>query len=223
MTPERFEKIRTRLARRQPDLTMLVENVHKSHNIAAILRTADAVGVYRAHAVSETGEFRDHHMVSGGARKWVPVTLHDDTAGAVESLRKDGFRIVAAHPANDAGDYREVDYTAPTAILLGAELGGISEGALSLADELVKVPMEGMVASLNVSVAAALILYEARRQRESAGLYDRRRIPDAEYRRTLFEWAHPDLARRCREKGLPYPPLDADGNLTENPFAASRA
>lgn len=220
MTPERFEKIRTRLARRQPDLSVLVENVHKSHNIAAILRTADAVGVYRIHAVSETGEIRDHHMVSGGTRKWVPVTLHDDVAEAAAQLRNDGVRILAAHPADDARDYRDIDYTVPTAILLGAELDGVSAAALSLADESVRVPMEGMVASLNVSVAAALILYEARRQRESAGLYDRCRIPDDEYRRTLFEWAHPDLARRCRERGVPYPRLGDDGDLLENPFAS---
>jgi len=76
-----------------------------------------------------------------------------------------------------------------------------------------------MVASLNVSVAAALILYEARRQRESAGLYDRRRIADDEYQRRQFEWAHPDLARRCRERGVPYPRLDEHGDLLENPFA----
>ncbi|MDX1481858.1 MAG: tRNA (guanosine(18)-2'-O)-methyltransferase TrmH [Woeseiaceae bacterium] len=221
MTPERFQKIRTRLARRQPDLTVLAENVHKSHNIAAILRTADAVGVYRVHAVSESGEIRDHHMVSGGTRKWVPVILHESTAAAFTALHEQGFQVIAAHPDPQAKDYRQLDYTLPTAILLGAELDGLSEEARCLADVFVSVPMEGMVASLNVSVAAALILYEARRQRESAGLYDICRIPEEEFRQTLFEWAHPELARRCRDRGLPYPAMSADGDLQENPFAAA--
>lgn len=218
MTPERFEKLKQRLARRQPDLTVLAENVHKSHNIAAILRTADAVGMFRAHAVSSDGEFRRHHMVSGGSGKWVPVTLHASTETAVNALRADGFRMVAAHPDPSATDYRDVDYTQKTGILLGSELDGISDEAVKHADGFVRVPMEGMVASLNVSVATALILYEARRQREAAGLYERCRIDAETFQRVLFEWAHPDIAQRCREKNLPYPPLTNDGDLAANPF-----
>ena len=219
MTPERFRKLNARLARRQPDLTVLAENIHKSHNIAAIQRTADAVGIFGIHAVSETGEFRHHHMVSGGSRKWVALTLHESIGAAADALHDDGFRIVAAHPDPPARDYRDEDYTGKVALLLGAELDGVSSDALALADDRVRVPMEGMVSSLNVSVAAALLLYEARRQREAAGLYAECRLPDDVYRRTLFEWAYPDLALRCRQKNLDYPPLDADGDLLENPLA----
>ena len=197
---------------------MLTENVHKSHNIAAVLRTADAVGIYEIHAVSEQGEVRRHHMVSGGSGKWVSLELHDDTPAAVSHLRERGFSIVAAHPSEDARDYRRLDYTRKMAILLGAEVDGISEAAKNLVDDFVSIPMEGMVASLNVSVAAALILYEARRQREAAGMYKECRLAPDLYARTLFEWAYPDLARRCRGKGLPYPPLTDDGDLLENPF-----
>lgn len=218
MTPERFRKIRERLERRQPDLTILAENVHKSHNIAAVLRSADAVGVLRAHAVSEDGELRSHHMVSGGTRKWVRVTLHDSTDAAVATLRSDGFRILAAHPDPAARDYRDADYTEPVAILLGSELDGISARARSLADEFLRIPMEGMVASLNVSVATALILYEARRQREAAGMYDECRVEPGTFERLLFEWTHPDIAHRCRDRSIPYPPLTADGDLAANPF-----
>ena len=219
MTPERFQKLKSRLRRRQPDLTVLAENVHKSHNIAAILRSADAVGIFGIHAVSESGEFRHHHMVSGGSRKWVEVSLHDDTGSAVRELRNEGFRIVAAHPGTAARDYREQDYTGRTAILLGAELTGVTEAALDLSDDRVTIPMEGMVASLNVSVAAALILFEARRQRESAGMYADCRLDDDVFERTLFEWAYPELAVRCRQKDIAYPPLGADGELLENPLA----
>ncbi len=219
MTPERFQKIRERLDRRQPDLTVLAENTHKSHNIAAVLRSADAVGVFGAHAVANDGELRRHHMVSGGSGKWLPVTLHDSTQTALHVLRADGLRIVAAHPDARATDYRDYDYTQPTALLLGSELDGISEYARGHADEFVRIPMEGMGASLNVSVAAALLLYEARRQREAAGLYDERRLDDPTYERVLFEWTHPDIAHRCRERGLPYPGLTLDGDLAENPLS----
>lgn len=218
MTPERFLRLQHCLRRRQPDLTVLADNVHKSHNIAAVLRTADAVGLFGIHAVSDEGEFRHHHMVSGGSRKWVEVTLHDDLETAAASLHSAGFRIVAAHPGTRARDYRDEDYTGRLALLLGAELDGLSEEALRLADAHVSIPMEGMVSSLNVSVAAALILYEARRQREVAGLYDTSRLDSETFERTLFEWAYPELARRCKEKRIPYPPLGAEGELLENPL-----
>jgi tRNA (guanosine-2'-O-)-methyltransferase len=81
------------------------------------------------------------------------------------------------------------------------------------------IPMCGVVASLNVSVAAAILLYEARRQREAAGLYRQCRLSANTYEKTLFEWSHPVIAERCRERDLPYPPLTEDGDLAENPFA----
>ena len=219
MTPERYAKLKRVLAARQPDLTVLMENVHKSHNIAAILRTCDAAGVFQANGVSEEGEIERHHMVSGGSRKWVDVRLHPDLDAACDSLRAGGHQILAAHLSGTAQDYRSFDYTQPTAFLLGSELWGVTVRAASLADAHVVIPMEGLTSSLNVSVAAALLLYEARRQREEAGLYDSCRLSRDVFERTLFEWSHPDIARRCRERGLPYPALTEDGDLANNPFA----
>ena len=219
MTPERFRKLRRALAARQPDLTILAENVHKAHNIAAIIRTCDAVGILEAHAVSETGEMRRHQGIAGGTRTWVPVRFHEDVAAGVAALRGAGFAVLAAHQSDRAVDYRAPDYTKPTALLLGSELVGVSPTAAALADGHVVVPMEGLVESLNVSVAAALILYEARRQREAAGMYRASRLdPDLAETR-LFEWAHPKIAARCRRQGRPYPPMTADGDLATNPFA----
>ena len=218
MTPERFQRLKSCLTRRQPDLTVLADDVHKAHNVAAILRTADAVGIHGVHAVSPGGEFRHHHMVSGGSKKWVKVTLHDDVETAVAVLKQDGFRVVAAHPSSTGRDYREEDYTARLAVMLGAELDGFADSTLALADDCLSIPMEGMVSSLNVSVAAALILFEARRQREAAALYDDSRLDAAEYEATLFEWAYPELARKCRQHGRPYPGLSDDGDLLENPL-----
>lgn len=219
MTPERFRKLHRVLSARQPDLTVLMENVHKTHNIAAVMRTCDAVGVFEAHAVSEEGEIPRHHMVSGGTRRYVRVQLHDSIVTACDSLRAAGHQLLAAHFSDKAVDYREFDYTRPTAIVMGSELWGVSEAAAEHADHHVTIPMNGMVQSLNVSVAAALLLYEARRQREAAGYYETSRLPDDVFRTTIFEWAHPDIAERCREKGLPYPDLTEDGDLAENPFA----
>ena len=120
-------------------------------------------------------------------------------------LRKRGFRIVAAHPIAGARDYRTVDFTRPAALLVGAELHGLSDEGLRLADEYVVIPTVGMVRSLNVSVATSLLLFEAFRQRQAAWLYERCRLEPERYRTLLFEWGYPRLARRLREEGLPYP------------------
>ncbi len=106
----------------------------------------------------------------------------------------------------------------PTTIVLGAEKDGVSPQAIAAADLHVAVPMGGMVESLNVSVAAALILFEAQRQRAAAGLYARCRLGAERYAQTLFEWAHPRLARFYRARGLPYPPLAEDGTVREGEF-----
>ena len=152
----------------------------------------------------------------GGA---VAPRLHPDLGAACDSLRAGGHQILAAHLSGGAKDYRSFDYTQPTAFLLGSELWGVTVRAASLADAHVVIPMEGLTSSLNVSVAAALLLYEARRQREAAGLYVNCRLPPDVFERTLFEWSHPVIARRCRERGLPYPALTEDGDLADNPFA----
>ena len=121
MTPERFEKLKAVLHRRQPDLTVLADDVHKSHNIAAVLRTCDAVGIYQVHAVSPRGEMRRHHMVSGGSKRWVDMVIHAEVSQAVKALRKEGWQLIAAHPGEGSLDYRDVDYTNKLAVLLGAD------------------------------------------------------------------------------------------------------
>ena len=94
---------------------------------------------------------------------------------------------------------------------MGAELYGVSDAGLAAADRHVVIPMRGFVQSLNVSVATALLLFEAANQREAAGMYAERRLPEDEFRRTLFEWAYPKEAHAFRESGAPYPDLDEEG------------
>jgi len=156
--------------------------------------------------------------VSAGSRKWVALKRHNSIGAVCDELRDQGFQILAAHQSRHAVDFREVDYTRPSAILLGGELWGVSATAAAAAGRHITVPMLGHVRSLNVSVAAALVLYEAMRQREVAGCYDSCRLDPVTYRRVLFEWTHPRIARRCRQSGIPYPALDDDGNLLDNPF-----
>ena len=218
MTPQRFQKIQAALRRRQPDLTILAEGVHKSHNLSALVRSCDATGVFEIHVVAPDGEIPRHHLVAGGSWKWVRPRVHAHVLQAIEHLKKDGFHVIAAHFSETAVDYRDLDYTRPTAVLLGTELHGVSPEAAAAADCHTVIPMRGLVASLNVSVANALILFEAARQREAAGLYEHSRLDAETWRRTLFEWCYPDVARRCRRHGLGYPRLGRHGELLENPF-----
>ncbi|MDH3588109.1 MAG: tRNA (guanosine(18)-2'-O)-methyltransferase TrmH [Gammaproteobacteria bacterium] len=218
MTPERFAKLKQVLQRRQPDLTLVAENARNPQNLAALRRTCDAVGVLQMHAVSEQ-LIRRHHMVAAGSGKWLPLKRHQSMAAVCDELRDQGFQILAAHQSRHAVDFRDVDYTRPSAIVLGGELWGVSATAAVAADRHITVPMHGQVRSLNVSVAAALVLYEAMRQREAVGYYESSRLDPLTYQRLLFDWTHPGIARRCRQLGLPYPALDDDGNLLENPFA----
>lgn len=199
------------LSARQPDLTVLMERVNKPHNFSAILRNCDAVGVLEAHAVLPENEPEIHLGVSAGAARWVPVRTHADTEAAVAHLREAGFRVLAAHLSDEAVDYRDVDYTRPTALMMGAELYGVTPAGLEAADAHVVIPMRGFVQSLNVSVATALLLFEAQRQRAAAGMYDAPRLPPDAFRRRLFEWCYPREAAALRAEGRPYPDLDGQG------------
>jgi len=213
MTDKRRRKIDAVLANRQPDLTVLAERLHKPRNFSAIVRTCDAVGINEMHAVPGVEGMSIHWKTSQGAEKWVRVRQHESLGGACDFLRARGFQLVAAHLDDSASDYRDVDYTVPTALLLGTELFGVSPAALAAADRHVFVPMKGMTQSLNVSVACAIVLYEAMRQRDSVGLYGRRRLDPGLQEKQRFEWMHPVLTRYCRRHGLPYPELDADGEV----------
>lgn len=213
MNPDRFARLRRTLARRQPDLTVLMDHVHKTHNFSAILRNCDAVGVLEAHVVVPDDGLDLHHGTSAGTRKWVHVRRHADVPSAVAHLRERAFTVVAAHPAPDSIDFREIDYTRPTAVLMGAELHGVSDEGLRLADTHVRIPMLGMVHSLNVSVATALLLFEAARQRGAAGMYDESRLAPDDFERHLFEWAYPSIASARRREGRPYPELTDGGEI----------
>lgn len=203
------------LATRQPDLTVCLEQVHKPHNVSAIIRTADAVGVHKVHAVWPTTRMRTLVSSAAGSNSWVSVKTHRSIGDAVGHLKAQGMQILATNLSARAVDFREVDYTRPTCVLLGQEKTGITEEALALADQDIVIPMIGMVQSLNVSVASALILYEAQRQRQNAGLYrrDNSMLDEEEQQRLLFEGGYPVLANVAKRKGLPRPQIDEQGQV----------
>ena len=217
MNPKRFQRIRRVLSRRQPDLTVIMERVNKSHNLSAILRSCDAVGILKAHAIFAAGCGNLSNHASGGTSKWIEVHRHRDVEEGVAHLKEEGFRILAAHPSGRATDYREVDFSRKIALMVGAELDGISPEGLALADEWVTIPMTGMARSLNVSVATALILFEAFRQREAAGMYRESRLPPQRFQKLLFEWSHPELADFFGKRAIPYPPLSEEGEALVEP------
>ena len=214
MTPERYEKLRLVLDRRQPDLTLLTEQIHKPRNIAALVRTSDAVGIHELNMVWPYEKHRPYSGTAMGSDRWVNIIRHESMTHAISGLHAQGYAVYAAHLSAEAVDYRSVDYTRPCAILLGNEKEGVTAEAADLVDEHIIIPMMGMVESYNVSVAAAIILAEAQRQREKSGCYDSVRLGTREYRDTFFRWAHPQVAKYCHENNLPYPDTnDEDGEI----------
>ncbi|MRI33590.1 tRNA (guanosine(18)-2'-O)-methyltransferase TrmH [Endozoicomonas sp. OPT23] len=215
MTPERYRKFKALLDRRQPDLTVLTDQVHKPHNLSAVIRTCDAVGIHDIHLTQPKEGYRDLRGRAMGSHRYVNVHHHQDIRGGIASLKEKGFQILAAHFSETAVPFYDVDYTRPTALILGAEKRGISPEAEALADQHVIIPMQGMVASFNVSVAAAVILVEAQRQRLAKGMYDQPRLDSQIYQPTLFKLGYPELARYCDERNLDYPEIDDEGQLIE--------
>ena len=215
MTPERIARLRAVLDRRQPDLTVITDFVHKQRNTSAIVRICDGVGIMRVHTVVEEQAYRAFRGTAMGSHNWVEVCRHESLQDALATVRGGAMQVLAAHPAPGVLDYRSVDYTRPTALLLGTERAGLSATAVDAADHCIAVPMMGMVSSYNVAVAAGMILAEAQRQRQAAGLYERCRIDEATYRRLFFEWGHPQVRDFCQARGLAYPALDATGEIAD--------
>ena len=173
MTPERFKRISDMLAMRQLDLTVCMEEVHKPHNLAAIVRTADAIGIHRVHAVWPKSWIHKRKGTARGSQNWVDVKLHPDIGSAVAEPQGLRHADPGDPPLRQLGGLSCHRLHQTHRHPGGQEKHGIGEEALALADHHIVIPMVGMVQSLNVSVAAAAILYEAQRQREPAGCYQR--------------------------------------------------
>lgn len=215
MTPERYKRLHDVLSQRQTDLTVVADEVHKGRNIAAILRTCDSVGVDKMYSVQPEEGYWPYRGTALGSQKWVEVELCASLKLPLERLKSQRYQLVTTALSKEAVDFREVDYTLPTALILGSEDDGVSHYAKSMADQLVTIPMMGMVESFNVSVACAVILLEAQRQRMQAGMYQQVSLPPEHYEKRFFEWAHPSITNYCKKKAIAYPELGVDGEIID--------
>ena len=202
-TEVRLARIDDALTRKQPTLQIMLDNVHSSQNLSAVIRSADAVGVLDIYYSTKDNETpRIHKTITQGAHRWTHRHRMNDTdkVAFLKQKKEQGFQVVVTHLEEGAVSYREIDYTKPTLLVMGNEKEGVSAEVIAQADEVIIIPMQGMVQSLNVSVATALILYEAQRQLENAGRYDTPQI-SLEKREEIKEaWVYRDTVAR-RSKG----------------------
>jgi tRNA (guanosine-2'-O-)-methyltransferase len=190
-TTRRERRIAEVLSRRQPDLTVVLENVHDPHNVSSVLRSCDAVGVLRVHLIyslEKAPAAKFAMSTSASAAKWIETIRHESVDDCYLTLRHEGFTVLAAALTRGALELHETDLTGPAALVFGNEMRGLSEEAVAQADHCIAIPMMGMVQSLNISVACAVSLYEAMCQRRDAGHYARQKLSEAEWTRLFEDW-----------------------------------
>lgn len=186
-TPERIEKVDRVLSHRQADLRVVLEGVTNAHNASAVMRTCDAAGVLYLDLIGPNPDLlRPNKAISTRADKWLEIGVPPTPAACFEPLKKAGYEIVATHLVREAVPYTDIDFARPLALVFGSEAVGISEECQAFADRNVRIPMFGMVQSLNLSVSVAVILYEALRQRAARGYESR--LPAAEHERLEKKW-----------------------------------
>lgn len=190
MTPERRKRIIEVLKKRQPDLTVVLENVSDPHNISAVMRTCDAVGIQDIYILNT--KIPRHKKwgakSSSSAANWLTIHQFDNAESCFLELRKNYSTILTTHLSTDAVSLHELDLTKSTALVFGNEHSGVSEEIRTHADGNFIIPQVGMIRSLNISVACAVSLYEAFRQKLVAGHYDKKSLPAERYEELLKEW-----------------------------------
>ena len=190
MTPERSKRLNDVLACRQPDLTVVLENVSDPHNISAVMRTCDAVGVQEIYILNTV--IPKHKKwgtrSSSSAAKWLTVHQFNDTRECFNALRKKYNRIYTTHLATDAVNLYNLKLSEPVALVFGNEHSGVSEELISYCDGNFIIPQVGIIRSLNISVACAVSLYEAYRQKNIEGHYASARLPENDMATLKAEW-----------------------------------
>lgn len=196
MTPERTERLELVLSRRQPGLTVVLENVFDPHNISAVMRTCDAVGIQDIFILNT--KIPRHKKwgsrSSSSAAKWLTVHQYDNADECFEELRKRYKKIYTTHLSADAVSLHELNLTEPVALVFGNEHSGVSDEIISMADANFIIPQVGIIRSLNISVACAVTLYEAFRQKNNAGHYNEPQLKGAQLETLRTEWGFIDEA-----------------------------
>ncbi|TXJ26643.1 MAG: RNA methyltransferase [Chitinophagaceae bacterium] len=190
MTPERKARLEAVLSHRQPDITIVLENVFDPHNISAVMRTCDAVGVQDIYILNTRipRHKKWGSRSSSSAAKWLTIHQFDNLDACVTELRKQYKRILTTHLSSDAVSLHAIDFTESIALVFGNEHAGVSDELRAVADGNFIIPQVGIIRSLNISVACAVTLYEAFRQKNNAGQYDQVRMGEERYRELMDEW-----------------------------------
>lgn len=190
MTERRKEKFLEVLRARQTGLTVVMEDIHDPHNVSAMLRSADAVGVGEVQLLYTVDKFpKLGKKSSASATKWLKRNQFDDVETCFEKLRARGFVVCATHLGKKSVSLYDLDLTRNIAFVFGNEHRGVSEAAAKLADENFQIPMKGMIQSLNVSVACAVSLFEALRQRTQSGMYGKPQLSRQALKKLFDEWS----------------------------------
>lgn len=188
----RKEKVKKVLEKKQPDFTIVFENVNNPHNVYAITRTCDSVGILNIHAVYNEGKMpnpqKSGKRSSSSGNKWINIIQHNDIFKCIESLKKENFMICCTDLRENAISIYDFDFTQKIALVIGNERYGVSEKVAKSSDYNLYIPMLGMIRSLNVSVATAVILYEAYRQRNEKNFYNEKKLNNDEFNRLYSEW-----------------------------------
>lgn len=191
MTPERREKLTNVLSKRQPDITVVLENVFDPHNISAVMRTCDAAGVQDIYILNT--KIPRHKKwgfkSSSSAAKWLSVHQYENAEECFSAVRKRHSRIITTHLSSDAVSLYDVNFTESIALVFGNEHSGVSEEIRALADGNFIIPQVGIIRSLNISVACAVTLYEAYRQKNLAGHYSQPRLEENAYNELFTKWS----------------------------------
>jgi tRNA (guanosine-2'-O-)-methyltransferase len=187
VTPKRLFRMVEVLERRQKGLQFFMDYVYSHHNLSAIVRSGDAVNIEKLYYRHQT-RTKLNSQVTMGAERWLFIEQVEEIEEFYRQKKGEGFQIVSTDLTSRSIDFREVDYTRPTLIVVGNEVDGVSPETRKWADINVIIPMYGMSQSLNVSVASAVLLYEAQRQRAEKGLYTRPLLSPEEIGATLSRW-----------------------------------
>ena len=189
-TERRVNKIKSVLLARQDSLKIVLENIYDPHNVSAIFRTCDAAGIPKVTLLYNTEPFpKIGKKSSASAFKWVEKEKYKFVEKCYEALKEDGFKIYASHISEDAKNLYDLDLTEKVALVLGNEHRGISAEAAKLADDRFIIPMYGMVQSLNVSVSAAITIYEALRQRREKRMYSSDELSQQDLDEKINNWS----------------------------------
>lgn len=170
LTERRVARIAEVALRRLASVTVVMENVADPHNASAVLRTAEGLGVATLHVVEQPNKWEKNKAITKGSDRWVEVRRHQGLARCLGDLSAAGFQLLAADVGPGCVPVHEIDVARPVALVFGSEHAGLSKRAISLTDGRFTVPMVGFVESFNVSVSAAITLFDVtRRRRELLG------------------------------------------------------